>query len=84
MACKPPDFSARALRDAGFIPLPRLWVRPSDMEAIHAIAFRHASEVNRIRCAQKHHAHQPGPTAADPATDKEAAWDRFESERSRR
>lgn len=40
---------AMALRAAGFIPLPRLWVRAEDMDMIVWMATRHADEVNDIR-----------------------------------
>jgi hypothetical protein len=43
--------AATALRAAGFVPLPRLWVSESDMAAIHAIAHRHEPTVNEIRAA---------------------------------
>lgn len=40
---------AMALREAGFVPLPRLWVRAEDMDMIVWMASRHADEVNAIR-----------------------------------
>ena len=41
--------SAEALRAAGFVPLPRLWVRPEDLEMVNYMASKHADEVNEIR-----------------------------------
>lgn len=38
-----------ALRAAGFLPLPRLWVTKQDMELIQYMAKKHEAEVNRIR-----------------------------------
>lgn len=40
---------AMALRAAGFLPLPRLWVTKQDMELIQYMAKKHEAEVNRIR-----------------------------------
>lgn len=59
---------ASAMRDAGFVPLPRLWVREEDMAAIYAITDRRKDEVIRIRQS----------VAPDPANDKEAAWAAYE------
>lgn len=42
---------AKALRAAGFLPLPRLWVTPADMDTIRRIALRHEPVVNAIRAA---------------------------------
>ena len=41
--------AAAALRDAGFVPLPRLWVKRLDLDLIKAIATRYDDEVNSIR-----------------------------------
>lgn len=38
-----------ALREAGFVPLPRLWVRKEELRGILKIATRHADEINAIR-----------------------------------
>lgn len=38
-----------ALRAAGFVPLPRLWVRPEELTLIRKIAFQNEAEVNEIR-----------------------------------
>lgn len=40
---------AFALRDAGFVPLPRYWVRGSDMPKLKEISDIHRDEVNAIR-----------------------------------
>jgi hypothetical protein len=37
------------LRAAGFVPLPRLWVRPEELTLIRKIAFQNEAEVNEIR-----------------------------------
>ena len=39
----------QALRDAGFVPLPRLWIKAYDMPRIHAIAEQYKDEVMEIR-----------------------------------
>lgn len=41
--------SAKALRAAGYYPLPRLWVTGDDLDKIMAMAVRHQDDVNRIR-----------------------------------
>jgi hypothetical protein len=41
--------SAEALRNAGFLPLPRLWVRAEDLDLITYMASQYANEVNKIR-----------------------------------
>ena len=38
-----------ALRKAGFVPLPRWWVKREDLEVIHAMAHKHEEAVTRIR-----------------------------------
>lgn len=40
---------AIALRAAGFVPLPRLWVKSRDLEQIRVFAQRYEAEVNAIR-----------------------------------
>lgn len=37
------------LRRAGFVPLPRLWVKPEERELIIWMAEKHFEEVDRIR-----------------------------------
>ena len=41
--------TAAALRGAGFVPLPRLWVRADELEVILKIALKHKPQVDRIR-----------------------------------
>ena len=40
---------AQALRKAGFVPLPRLWVKAADLAVIKQYAERYEDEVNAIR-----------------------------------
>lgn len=40
---------AKALRAAGFKPLPRWWVKDADLELIEYMARQHEEEVNAIR-----------------------------------
>lgn len=42
---------AQALRAAGFVPLPRWWVRAEDLDLIAYMAQQCADEVNRVRRA---------------------------------
>ena len=44
-----PSHVGRALRAAGFVPLPRLWVRPEELTLIRRIAFQNEAEVKEIR-----------------------------------
>jgi hypothetical protein len=64
---------ADSLRREGFIPLPRLWVKPEDIPKIHKIAHVHADRVNTIR-------NNVTSTVSenDPVKSKEAAWDEHE------
>lgn len=41
--------SAMALREAGFFPLPRLWVKAEDLDMVYYMASKHSEEVSRIR-----------------------------------
>ena len=41
--------AAKALREAGFVPLPRLWVTPDQMEVIVKMAEGNRDVVNDIR-----------------------------------
>lgn len=52
------------MREAGYIPLPRLWVTPDQMEMIQYMARQNADEVNRIRAD----AHR------DEEGEKDEAW----------
>lgn len=38
-----------ALRKAGFLPIPRWWVKQDELDVIHRIAHNHAEHVNEIR-----------------------------------
>lgn len=40
---------AKALREAGYVPLPRWWVTLEQMELIEYMAKQNQEEVNRIR-----------------------------------
>jgi hypothetical protein len=75
---------AEALRAAGYVPLPRLWVRPKDMPRVHEIAFVYADEINTIRAMVKEEtlkweaenrksSHNP-----DAQYDRDAAWAEYE------
>lgn len=68
---------ADALRKAGYVCLPRLWVKPSDMPSIHKIASKHRDAVNDIR-GQANSGHQH---KANPLSDKDAAWAAYEKMR---
>ena len=41
--------SARALRAAGYVPAPRLWLRQEDIAALVRTAERYAADVSEIR-----------------------------------
>ena len=41
--------AAKALREAGYRPLPRWWVLADELDAIHRVAQKHEAEVRRIR-----------------------------------
>lgn len=70
---------ARALRAAGFLPLPRLWVKATDMPTIHKIAHAYQEEVNQIR---RNVAGSNHPSEPDPVSDKDAAWEAYEKMRN--
>ena len=70
---------SKALRAAGFIPLPRLWVKATDMPKIHKIAHAYQEEVNSIR--NQVYTDQT-PQVPDPRDDRDAAWDAFERYRN--
>lgn len=76
---------ADALREAGYIPLPRLWIKREEIPEIHAITERNATEVNRIRHAARNTKEQSDKLIhhKDPFTDKDAAWNAMEKMRSR-
>lgn len=61
--------AAQALRAAGYMPLPRLWVTAEQMELVRYMARQNEAEVNRIRGQ----ANGVGPEARK-AAEIEAAW----------
>lgn len=74
---------ATALRNAGYIPLPRLWVRPDDIPVIHNIANQYSDDVNEIR-AQANADYTPTVVTVkttDPKKDIDAAWAAYEQGR---
>lgn len=50
--------AAVALRAAGFMPLPRWWVREDELQAIARIKEKHEEEVNEIRARATGKAHR--------------------------
>lgn len=40
---------ARKLREAGYVPLPRWWVKPEDIEIIRRLTSHHAAEIFKLR-----------------------------------
>lgn len=58
---------AKALRAAGFVPLPRLWVKRRDLEQIRIFAHQYQDEVNAIRSAAN--------AEAEKERQKDAAWE---------
>ena len=65
---------AQALREAGFKPLPRWWVKAEDLELIAYMVGQYADEVNRIRAAAYKNA--PDPAAMTREEQIELAWKR--------
>lgn len=79
---------AFALREAGFVPLPRYWVKGTDMPKLKEISDMHRDEVNTIRRAVHEKMgltavtddYGPLPigiasdTTDDPRFSKDAAW----------
>lgn len=86
---------ASALREAGFIPLPRLWVKAEDIPRIHEIADQYGPEIHEIRSkvyaenqeltklsrteTRKPKAHRQ---VKDAMIDRDAAWELFEKMRA--
>lgn len=68
---------AQALREAGYVPLPRFWVKPEDMEIIRRMAFRHAGVVNEIRGRINREAEENH----QPHLNRDQAWEAFERSR---
>lgn len=83
---------AFALREAGFVPLPRYWVKGADMPKLKEISDAHRDEVNSIRRAVHENMglspvtddYGPLPigiasdASNDPRFSKDAAWAAFE------
>ena len=76
---------SQALREAGFVPLPRLWVKSEDMPRIHEIAYRHQDMIKRVRNDFGQHTYSEESEAPvkkpSPIDDREAAWDAYERAR---
>jgi hypothetical protein len=71
---------AAELREAGYVPLPRLWVKRNEIPQVHTIATKHSKFVSKIR--DKHRNKNVPPVKlnlSDPVTDKDAAWALFEN-----
>lgn len=66
----------QTLREAGFVKLPPLYVKSSDMPEIHRIAHRYGDQVNSIRAQ---HREQIEELKEDP---REKAWEAFDKLRS--
>lgn len=62
--------SSKALRAAGYIPLPRLWVTQEQMDLIAYMAKQNEVDVNRIRAES---------SVLTPEEQIELAWERHRS-----
>jgi len=71
---------ADALREAGYIKLPNLWVLPEDMPKIHEITARRREAVNTIKYRVRLRLENSVATDADPLRDRNAAWDAMEQQ----
>lgn len=40
---------AKKLREAGYVPLPRWWAKPEDVEEIRKMTSRHVSDIFKLR-----------------------------------
>ena len=79
---------ATTLRERGFVPMPRLWIKATDLPTIHELAAQYRDEVLEVRaqCAAKaaEQREKQAPavvepkTDPDPRTDREAAWEALE------
>ena len=84
---------AHALREAGFIPIPRYWIKGDDMPKLKALTDAHRDEVNSIRRdvhiqlglgepTDNDYGALPiglaSDTTDDPRFSKDAAWAAFE------
>ena len=75
--------TAAALRNEGYIPLPRLWIKAEAISEVHEIASRFTDDVNRIRHEVRNGTYVKPSDKPDPMTDKEAAWAAFEAAQGR-
>lgn len=80
---------ASALRDAGYVPLPRLWIKKEDMPTIHRIAEQCEEEVNDIRgqindrnLKVKKDRQKQAKQVDQAKSDKDAAWELHESQQN--
>lgn len=74
---------AKALRNAGYLPLPRLWIKAEDMQKIHALANQYSVQVNTIRAEARGLTYfREDVKKEDPKTSKESAWEEYERLRS--
>lgn len=53
--------SAQRLRQLGFVPLPRWWVTPDQLEVIRRMAHGHQDTINEVR-AEYRGEHDPART----------------------
>lgn len=77
MPKSPPSPLRKALTEAGFVPLPRLWVKVEEYLEIKKVAHKHQNEVNSIRAEINKRNGKP-----DPRDDRDAAWEAYEKSRS--
>lgn len=64
------DHFARALREAGYLPLPRWWVRPDQLDVIAFMARQNEAAIRDIK--DRVHAERPTPLTLEEEI--EAAW----------
>lgn len=64
------DHFARALREAGYKPLPRWWVTPAQMDIIAFIARQNETDIQKIK--DRVYADRPVPQTIEDEI--EAAW----------
>ena len=72
--------AAKALEDAGFMPLPRMWVKREDMHKVYSIINSVGLQVREIRQTARveYETAHPPKVQTNPITDKEAAWAAYE------
>jgi hypothetical protein len=92
----PPNSVSVSLREAGFVPLPRLWVKSEDMPKIHKIAHAYKDIVNQIRQdyakdnpvdeslddSAQADVSRPDTQKSDPKHSKDAAWAAYKKMRT--